>query len=48
MNPTALEAKRRAAVHNYSREPSRQWEGATEEGYMHGAGVWIQSPENCQ
>ena len=22
MNPTALEAKRRAAVHNYNREPS--------------------------
>ena len=34
----ALEAKRGAAVHNYSREPSRQWDG-TEEGYRHGAGI---------
>ena len=38
MNPKVLEAKRRAAVHNYSREPSRQWEGA-EEGYRDGASV---------
>ena len=40
MSPTALDEERRAAVHNHSREASRQWEG-TEEGCKHGAGVWI-------
>jgi hypothetical protein len=48
MSPTALEAKRTAAVHNYTREPSRQWEVATEEGYRDGAGVWNLSPGICQ